>query len=95
MKDIFTVGLAVEAIEALVTLTPEQQFRISAIIKRLVHHEKADLLERLQSYCEHTPEMGIRTIGEKLITHNNMKDLPDEEIITWSVPSLSVARQPN
>lgn len=37
------------------SLTPEQQFRVTADIKRFVHQEKADLFSRYISYAQGIP----------------------------------------
>ena len=47
-------GLVSNLTETL-NLTPEQQFRVTALVKRLVHNEKAELCHRLAHYCEGFP----------------------------------------
>jgi len=82
-------------------LTPEQQFRVTAKIKRYVHSEKAGVFNRYYLYSQgpgifvedklvgHEPpadEFLNRILGEKYKQHSELAaDATDEELVTWSV----------
>lgn len=86
-------------------LTPEQQFRVSAKIKRYVHDEKASVFRRYAMYGRGAPIVdradpeNPKIIGHeepknkwlhdimkaKAEQHRELAQLPDEEVITWSV----------
>lgn len=93
---------------AILDLTPEQEFRVSAIIKRHVHSEKASVFSRYAMYGQGAPIFdrtdpeNPKVIGHeepknkwlydimkaKAEQHAEMAQLPDEEVITWSVGSF-------
>lgn len=92
-------------------LTPDEEFRVTASIKRLIHSEKYDVYTRCALYAEIPGRPGwwarvklafkvlflwrripkdpfiMNHLREKRDTHRRMLDLPDEEIVTWSVGS--------
>jgi hypothetical protein len=80
-------------------LTPEQQFRVSAKIKRHIHEEKASVFGRYALYSQgHGQEQprdpwlhGI--LKEKAEQHRHWAKLPDEEVITWSVGSFKYVQK--
>lgn len=97
----------------MLNLTPEQMFRVSAMIKRYVHDEKASVFSRYAMYGQGAPIFD-RTDPEnpKVIGHEEPKNkwlhdimkakaeqhaewaqLPDEEVITWSVGSFKYVQK--
>ena len=50
-----TIQELVDELTKDLNLTTEQQFRVTAKVKRMVHHEKAFLMMRLAHYAEGTP----------------------------------------
>src|ERR1700744_1459572 len=89
--DLYTVHQALQAIKNLgVELTPEQEFRVTAIIKRHVHYEKADLYKKIKHWVDDYDSDFLKqndVLTLKIQTHDQMKKLPDEEIVTWSIGS--------
>lgn len=53
--DFFTLHGLIDNLTEYLNLTPEQQFRVTAKIKRLIHHEKADLFNRYSLYSQGIP----------------------------------------
>lgn len=91
-----TIHDLLEYLTGYLSLTPEQQFRVTASVKRLIHSEKLTLLYRLRSYTfgsEQYPESAFdreflkQIFDDKIETHKKWKQLPDEEVVTWSVGS--------
>ena len=83
----------IEDLTKTLNLTPEQQFQVTAKVKRLIHHEKANVYSRLAFYGE-LPNNEIRdkfvhdVCIEKAQQHQDMADnFKDEELVTWSVGS--------
>lgn len=82
-------------------LTPKQQFRVTAKIKRLIHAEKADVFYRYSMYSQGLPifEDGKLTghgapddpflheiLTNKAEQHREMaEEYTDEELVTWDV----------
>lgn len=68
-------------------LDPEQQFRVTAKIKRHVHSEKRFAYFRMWMYSRD----GIRSLKgflrEKYQAHVALASLPDEDMVTWDVGS--------
>jgi len=64
----------------------DYEFRLQAMLKRLIHHQKHSVYSRLRHHVKDAPE-GIMydIIDIQVETHANMSELPDEEIITWDV----------
>lgn len=50
--DFFTLHQLVDNLTEYLSLTPEQQFRVTAKIKRLIHCEKQDLYHRYSLYAQ-------------------------------------------
>lgn len=76
----------IEKLTKNLNLTPEQQFRVTADIKRLVHEEKSHLLMRMCLYSEDSNAETIRDLlNSKQRTHEAWSNKPDEEIVTWDV----------
>ena len=71
----------------MLSLTPEQQFRVSAMIKREIHDEKASVYGRLAMYAKDAgaPARFVELTEIKAEGHEAMSKLPDEEVITWSI----------
>jgi hypothetical protein len=64
----------------------DYQFRMQAIIKRLIHFSKASVYNRLKIYHEEFLDDEFNAIlKEKVELHSKMSKLPDEEIITWDM----------
>lgn len=90
---------------AYLNLTPEQQFRVSAKIKRHIHQEKASVFHRYFLYSQGAPifdrtdpenpilighedpkDKWLNTmLFEKYKQHEELSQLPDEEVITWNI----------
>lgn len=72
-------------------LTPEQQFRVTAKIKRLIHLQKQDVFMRYAFYAEgvfgDTPKDPwlheiLSTAADR---HHHWASKTDEEIVTWDI----------
>jgi hypothetical protein len=93
----------------MLSLTPEQQFRVSAMIKRHIHAEKASVFSRYHQYSlgapifdRTDPENPVHTgkhesggndwitnmLKMKAEQHEEWSQMPDNEVITWSVGSF-------
>lgn len=73
-------------------LTPEQQFRVTAKIKRMIHVEKESVFGRYSEYAkglssERTKDSWLQQIMEgKAEQHRQMAvEYTDEELVTWDV----------
>lgn len=95
----------IEELTKYLDLTPEQQFRVSAKIKRHIHSEKASVFHRYFLYSQgegiydrtdpENPVLVGRKVAkdpwlneilkQKYEQHTKLAQLPDEEVITWSV----------
>jgi hypothetical protein len=70
-------------------LTPEQQFRVTADIKRHVHEEKASLAHRLMLYAQGAPIFADKGLSDdglpefELIGHEEPKDPQTYKILEW------------
>lgn len=92
MKDDFqTVHALVDNLTEYLNLTPEQQFRVTAKIKRLIHIEKQDFAMRYAFYAEgvfgdYPKDPWLHEIlSEAAERHQNWSTKTDEEIVTWDV----------
>lgn len=83
---LYTVHDVVAAIDRLVGLTPEQLFRVTAIVKRYTHYEKHDMYSMFKLHMEHFGDHYLtEVLPLKIATHKQMKSDPDEVIVTWDV----------
>ena len=64
---------------------PNYEFRVQAIIKRLLHIEKASVYGRIAYYGERDPSFGIKTAKENAEFHKSQRNVSNEELITWNV----------
>jgi hypothetical protein len=78
-------------LDALLKLTDEQKFLVTAKIKRYVHGEKANVYHRVQGWAtsfgheKGKNEFLEKTLELKVKTHEDLVSAPDEEIVTWDV----------
>lgn len=87
-----TLHLLIDDLTKELNLTPEQQFRLTAKIKRLIHHEKADVYQRIALYSEGPggevlDQFIHETAQGKADSHLLWAEKSDEEIVTWDVGS--------
>jgi len=83
--DLFTIHDLVDNLTEELNLTPEQQFRVTAKIKRFVHYEKLDVYSRLKLYLDDLSDYWKNFLDLKIKTHSDLAHAPDEEVVTWSV----------
>jgi hypothetical protein len=101
-KEFFTLHQLIDVLTEDLNLTPEQQFRVTAKIKRLIHIEKRDTYSRYAEYADgrrifeegnvvgrDKPKDTFlhRILSEARDNHDYWKSLPDEQIVTWDVGS--------
>lgn len=82
---IYTIHDLVKNLTEELHLTPEQQFRVTAKIKRYVHSEKAGVYSRLKWYFDELSPHNKEFLDTKVKTHRDLEKAPDEEVVTWSV----------
>lgn len=89
--DFYTLHQLVDNLTEYLNLTSEQQFRVTAKIKRLIHHEKHDVYSRYSMYAEGYPPGSPqdpwlhRILTQAADNHKHWASKTDEEIVTWSV----------
>lgn len=99
--DCFTLHGLVDNLTNYLKLTPEQQFRVTAKIKRLIHHEKHSVYQRYAEYSKGTPQFDLegnlkghnkpddpfihKILSEARENHASWSEKTDEEIVTWDV----------
>lgn len=99
--DFFTLHGLVDNLTDYLDLTPEQQFRVTARIKRLIHYEKHSVYQRYAEYSKGFPAYDLegnrkedheprdpwihRILSEARDNHSYWSEKPDEEIVTWDV----------
>lgn len=94
-----TIHNLIEELTKDLNLTPEQQFLVTAKVKRLIHHEKASVYSRYHNYAnvwgKQTVESKARhldwlksILGESYKNHVEWAKKPDKEMVTWDVGSF-------
>lgn len=66
-------------------LTEEQQFQVTAKVKRLIHSEKSTVYGRMRVYFSDLSEEFRDFVTSKHETHMNLAQAPDDKVVTWSV----------
>ena len=85
-EDFYTIHNVSKAIVGLDKTAEDYEFRVQALIKRLIHHEKASVYGRVVVYGKDDPDHTINIFAKtQLETHTKMAMLPDEEIISWDI----------
>lgn len=98
-----TLHTLIDEVTKELNLTPEQQFQLTAKIKRYVHNEKLGLCQRLFRYSNFrrigkgrrqknkVKLSGLRFmqsfLQDKIDTHKQYIAATDEEIVTWDIGS--------
>lgn len=92
MKDNFqTLHELVDNLTEYLNLNPEQQFRVTAKIKRLIHREKSDVYSRYAHYAkgmfdhETKDPFLLEILTEGAARHEDWATKKDEEIVTWDI----------
>lgn len=92
MKDNFSnLHELVDNLTEYLNLTPEQQFRVTAKIKRLIHLEKESVFCRYAHYAEGIFDKEPRDpwlfeiLSAGRNNHENWASKTDEELVTWDV----------
>lgn len=77
-----------------IDLTPEEKFKLTAHVKRFVHQEKAKIYEKWAHYTKSNGSNGRssdpwmhKVLKEALVMHETLMELPDDQLVTWSVGS--------
>lgn len=84
--DCYNIHDASRLIMKLDRINPDYEFRLQAIIKRLIHHEKYSVYMRLSHYSSHgTQNLKEVALDPKIKTHATLAQASDEEIITWNI----------
>ena len=90
-----------DSLEESLKLTPEQKFRVAAQIKRYVHFEKYSLLSRLdRHFIDPNGELASKkfikiVLEEKISTHEQFMNLPDEEVLTFDMGNFKYYSREN
>lgn len=67
-------------------LTPEQQFRVTAKIKRYVHAEKWSVYSRYSRYAKDFNSLDIADLlSQSAENHKELMNRSDEEVVTWDI----------
>jgi hypothetical protein len=90
----FNLHELVDDLTKYLNLTPEQQFRVTAKIKRHVHEEKEGLYFRIWLHAKHKNRVFKNFLKEKYLSHKSLAVLPDEKVVTWNVGSHAYKSDP-
>jgi len=86
-KDVYTIHDASKIIMELDPKQEDYEFRVQAVIKRLIHEAKANTYSKVKFWIEEfSKEFNLENLEIKIEQHRDMrKNFSDEELITWNV----------